>query len=334
MIIVTGGAGFIGANLVRALNAAGETDILVVDNLAHHSDKFTNLSDLRIADFEDKARFREALERGRLPPRVRAVLHQGACSDTLERDGRYMLDNNFTTSKLLLEACQGAGVPLLYASSAAVYGAGTRFDEAPECERPLNVYGYSKLLFDQYLRARLPTLVAPVMGFRYFNVYGEREAHKGRMASMVRQMYLQLGETGQLRLFEGSDGYEPGEQSRDFVWVEDLVRVNLHFLEQPGPSGVYNLGSGRARSFNDLATVVVNARRHLDGLVPLRTADLIEEGVIGYRPFPEGVREKYQSFTCARLDALRAAGYAAPMTALEQGVPAYVQSLHAASDTA
>ena len=329
MIIVTGGAGFIGANLVRALNAAGETDILVVDSLARNADKFANLSDLQIADFEDKQRFRALLERGQLPRRVRAVLHQGACSDSLEQDGHYMLDNNFTTSKLLLEACQSAGVPLLYASSAAVYGAGTHFEERPERERPLNVYGYSKLLFDQYLRARLPGLVAPVMGFRYFNVYGEREAHKGRMASMVRQLYLQLCETGALRLFEGSGGYAAGEQLRDFVWVEDVVRVNLHFLERPGPSGVYNLGSGEARSFNDLATAVVNARREFDGAAPLPTAELVTQGVIGYRAFPDGVRERYQSFTCARLDALRAAGYVAPMSALEQGVPAYVRSLHA-----
>ncbi|HSQ81834.1 MAG TPA: ADP-glyceromanno-heptose 6-epimerase, partial [Casimicrobiaceae bacterium] len=250
-IVVTGAAGFIGSNIVKALNAQGETDIIAVDNLTR-ADKFRNLVDCEIADYVDKEEFVLRIANGEFDDDVSAVFHQGACSDTMESDGRYMMRNNYRYSVTLLDHCQNNDIPFLYASSASVYGGGKVFVERREHEAPLNVYGYSKFLFDQYVRRVLPERTAPVVGFRYFNVYGPREAHKGRMASVAFHFFNQYRANGQVRLFEGCDGYAAGEQQRDFVAVSDVVRANLHFLDDAHRSGIFNLGSGRAQSFNDV----------------------------------------------------------------------------------
>src|SRR5690242_13207612 len=216
MIVVTGAAGFIGCNIVRALNERGEDEIIAVDNLSR-GDKFRNLVDCRIADYLDKEEFLGKLAAGAFDNEVTAVLHQGACSDTMENDGRYMLENNFRYSCELLDFCQAEEVPFIYASSAAVYGAGDAFREDSRFERPLNVYGYSKLLFDQIVRRRWGDNSAQVAGLRYFNVYGRNEAHKERMASVAYHFFHQYRSEARVKLFEGSGGYAAGEQLRDFI---------------------------------------------------------------------------------------------------------------------
>ena len=328
--VVTGAAGFIGSNLVRALNARGLTDIWAVDDLTDAA-KVRNLVDCEIADYFDKDEFLARLTAGDFDDQIAAVLHQGACSDTLETDGRYMLRNNYRYSVTLLDHCQDNDIPLLYASSASVYGAGRTFAEKRECEAPLNVYGYSKWLFDQYVRRTLPERTVQIAGFRYFNVYGLGEQHKGRMASVALHFFNQYREEGRVRLFEGSGGYGPGEQQRDFVFVDDVVAVNLHFLDHPEKSGIYNVGSGAAESFNSVAVVTVNACRAMAGEPPLTLAELLRQRVIEYIPFPKELVDKYQNFTQADLTALRASGYAPPMRSAQQAVPRYVESLIAAA---
>jgi len=322
-LVVTGAAGFIGANLVKALNARGEADIVAVDNL-QRAEKVANIADCEIADYIDKRDFIERIAAGRFDAKVSAVLHQGACSDTMETDGRYMMENNYRYSLALLDWCQARGVPFIYASSASVYGAGTAFRESRENERPLNVYGYSKFLFDQAVRRRLPSSASQVAGFRYFNVYGPREAHKGRMASVAFHFFNQYRAEGRVRLFEGSAGYGPGEQVRDFVSVEDVVKVNLHFLDNPRLSGVYNVGTGRGETFNAVARATVNAVRLGRGEKALSLEELRAAGAIEYIPFPAQLVGKYQSYTQADVSALRKAGYAAPFLDVEQGVGRYV----------
>jgi ADP-L-glycero-D-manno-heptose 6-epimerase len=328
--VVTGAAGFIGSNLVKALNARGETDILAVDDLTE-GDKFRNLVDCDIADYVDKDEFLTRLADGDFDDDIAAVLHQGACSDTMATDGRAMLSDNYRYSVRLLEHCQDNDVPFLYASSASVYGAGPAFREERACEAPLNVYGYSKFLFDQYVRHRLPERTAQVAGFRYFNVYGPREAHKGRMASVVWHFFSQYRALGKVQLFEGSGGYAAGEQRRDFVSVEDVVRINLDFLDHPERSGIWNLGTGKAATFNAVAAATINACRAADGRAALSFADLHRAGAIDYVGFPPGLADKYQSFTQADLSLLRAAGYAAPLLPVEEGVPRCVRALLASS---
>jgi ADP-L-glycero-D-manno-heptose 6-epimerase len=324
-VIVTGAAGFIGANLLRALNERGETSILAVDNLSN-ADKFRNLAEFDIADYLDKTEFLERLRKGQLP-RPAVVFHQGACSDTMEQDGRYMMDNNFRYSSELLDWCQEGGTPLVYASSASVYGLGPVFSEVRQAERPLNVYGYSKLLFDHVVRRRLAAGArAPIIGLRYFNVYGPREAHKGRMASVAFHHFHQFRSVAKVKLFEGSHGFPNGEQRRDFVHVDDIVKGNLYFWEQPR-SGVYNLGSGRAQSFNDVAISVINSLREANGQSPLALAAAVAQGLIEYIPFPDALRGKYQAFTQADLTQLRSSGFEAPLYTVEQGVAAYVRWL-------
>ena len=321
--VVTGAAGFIGSRIVEALNRAGVTEIVAVDNLSR-SAKVANLARLEIADFLDKGEFLQRLDS--FDGAVEAVLHQGACSDTMEQDGRYMMENNYRYSKTLLDWCQEAEVPLLYASSGSVYGASAEFREERACERPLNVYGYSKFLFDQLVRQRLPAATAQIAGFRYFNVYGPNEAHKGRMASVAFHAYNQLAATGKVQLFEGSAGYGNGEQRRDFVHVDDVVDVNLWFLEHRGVSGVYNCGTGRAQTFNQLAAATINTVQGTE-----HTArELAQRGFIEYIPFPEGLRERYQSFTEADLSRLRAAGYRGEFKTVEHGVASYVNELRSA----
>ena len=303
MQIVTGGAGFIGSNLVRALNQRGVADILVVDRL--NEDNFHNLADCRIADYMDADEFRGALQRGALPARVEAIYHQGACADTTESDARYLMENNFTFSKAVLELALARKTPLVYASSAAVYGNSTAFVEDPRNERPLNPYALSKLIFDQHVRSLPAEVSSTVVGLRYFNVYGPREAHKAKMSSMVYQLYRQLRDTGVARLFKGTGGYGDGEQRRDFVFVGDVVAANLSFASGPSLRGIFNLGTGQSRTFNEVARTLIR----LGG-----------QGEIRYIPFDPVLAGKYQSFTEADLTALRAAGYESRFTGLEDGV--------------
>jgi ADP-L-glycero-D-manno-heptose 6-epimerase len=323
--VVTGAAGFIGSNIVKALNERGITQILAVDNLTR-ADKFRNLVDCEIADYIDKNDFQSILNAGELDGAIDAVFHEGACSDTMETDGRYMMANNYQYSLDVLDFCLGEQVPLLYASSASVYGGGSVFSEERHHESPLNVYGYSKFLFDQIVRQRLEHATSPITGFRYFNVYGPRETHKGRMASVAFHHFNQFRADGKVKLFEGIEGYGNGEQRRDFVYVADVVKVNLHFLDK-GVSGIFNLGTGRAQSFNELAAATVNNCRALSGDAALPLETLVAQRHIEYIPFPEALKGKYQSFTQADLTRLRAAGYKADFNTVEQGVADYVKWL-------
>jgi ADP-L-glycero-D-manno-heptose 6-epimerase len=313
MHIVTGAAGFIGSNLVRGLNARGIRDVLAVDDL-EQGEKFLNLRDCEIVDFLDKREFRDVIRSGTLGYEAKALYHQGACADTTESNGRYMMENNFTYSKELLHWALERRVPMVYASSASVYGAGQTCVEEPAYERPLNVYAYSKLLFDQYVRRHAHAAQSTVVGLRYFNVYGPGEHHKGRMASMVYQLHDQLARTGVARLFEGTDGYAHGEQRRDFVFVGDVVAVNLFFGEGETKHGIFNVGTGQSRSFNDIAQTVIA---------------LLERGKIQYIPFPESLRGKYQSFTQSDISRLRAAGFNRPFTSLEEGIRQLCQAVTA-----
>jgi ADP-L-glycero-D-manno-heptose 6-epimerase len=309
MIIVTGGAGFIGSNIVRTLNQRGHTDILVVDDLTNGY-QYKNLVDCQISDYLDKADFLQKIQKGEnFPRKIDAIFHEGACSTTTEWDGQYMMKNNYDYSKVLLHHCLQWKISFLYASSAAIYGGNLVFKETPEYEAPLNVYGYSKLLFDQYVRRILPSASSQVVGFRYFNVYGPREQHKGSMASVAYHFNNQIKKDGVLKLFEGSDGYGPGEQRRDFVFVQDIVDVNIWFWEQGRQSGIYNVGTGRSQPFNDVARAVIAWHGR---------------GEIQYIPFPEHLKNHYQSFTEADISALRAVGYAAPFHSVEEGVKAYL----------
>jgi ADP-L-glycero-D-manno-heptose 6-epimerase len=316
VIIVTGGAGFIGSNLIHQLNHAGERDILLVDSFAPAPNltgpKFLNLAGAEFADYMDKREFRGALKAGHFDnAKIRAILHQGACSNTLEDDGRYMMDNNFTYSKELLHFALDRKIPLVYASTAAVYGASTNFAELPANERPLNIYGYSKLVFDNYVRRLLPEMKSTVVGLRYFNVYGPREQHKGRMASVIHHFTRELKDTGSIRMFEGSGGYANGEQRRDFVFVKDLCRINMFFagLLSEGPRkpvhAVVNAGTGEARTFKAVAAALMEVHG---------------AGKIEYIPFPGDLQNRYQHYTQADDAGLRAAGYTAGFTPLEDGV--------------
>ena len=324
--IVTGAAGFIGSNLVKALNERGENSIVAVDHLKY-ADKFKNLVDCEIADFMDKRDFLEKIQEGFFDGLVTAVLHQGACSDTMETDGRYMMDNNYQYSLELLNYCQNEEIPFLYASSASVYGGGSVFKESRECESPLNVYAYSKFLFDQIVRRRLQKRSTQVVGMRYFNVYGPREAHKGRMASVAYHFFNQYRSEGRVKLFEGCDGYTNGEQLRDFVSVEDVVKVNMYFLDNPQKSGIFNLGTGQAQSFTDVAVATINTLRKSESKTVLSLVEMQQQGLIGYIPFPEQLRGKYQSYTQADIGALRDSGYTEPFLTVEQGVASYVEQL-------
>ena len=323
-IIVTGAAGFIGSNIVKALNRRGETDIIAVDNLTN-GHKFRNLADCDIAHYLDKHEFIRQVREHLIAHDIRAVFHQGACSNTMEHNGQYMMENNYQYSLDLLDWCQDERIPFLYASSAAVYGKGTAFREERALEKPLNVYGYSKFLFDQVVRRRIAQgLTAQVVGFRYFNVYGMREQHKGRMASVAYHHFNQYRSQGYVNLFGAYENYGDGEHSRDFVSVEDVAKVNLYFFDNFEKSGIFNLGTGRSRPFNDLAAATVNACRAAEGKPKLSLAELVEQQLIRYTPFPEELAGKYQSFTQADTEKLRAAGYADDFYTVEQGVERYV----------
>ncbi|RUR31086.1 ADP-glyceromanno-heptose 6-epimerase [Vreelandella nanhaiensis] len=317
MIVVTGGAGFIGANIVKALNGRGRHDVMVVDDLRDGT-KFINLADCTLADYLDKddflSRVKAALRGETVDlPRIEAIFHEGACSDTTEWDGHYMMENNFEYSKVLLNYCEKFGIPFLYASSAATYGGSEVFKEAPEYEKPLNVYGYSKLLFDQHVRSRWDKLTTQVVGFRYFNVYGPREQHKGKMASVAYHNHLQIRNGETLKLFGAYGGYEAGMQSRDFVYVGDVVDVNLWFLDNPQASGIFNLGTGRAEPFKAIGEAVIN---------------FYGKGQIDYIDFPEELKGRYQSYTRADISNLRDAGCDVEFKTVAQGVTAYLEWLN------
>lgn len=307
MIIVTGGAGFIGSNIIKSLNERGYRDILVVDNLKDGT-KFVNLVDLDIADYVDKEDFIASIIAGDDLGDIEALFHQGACSSTTEWDGKYMMDNNYQYSKDLLHYCLDRAIPFLYASSAATYGGRTDgFIEQRHYEQPLNVYGYSKFLFDEYVRALLPTIDSPVCGFRYFNVYGPREGHKGSMASVAFHLNSQITRGENAKLFAGSEHFK-----RDFIYVGDVAAVNLWFWEQ-GISGIYNCGTGQAESFQAVA----------DAVLAYHTGSQLE-----YIEFPEKLKGRYQAYTQADLTQLRAAGYSAPFKNVAQGVNEYLTWLN------
>ena len=310
MIVVTGAAGFIGSQIIKGLNAMGRTDIIAVDDLKDGT-KFTNLVKLQIADYVNKDDFFDYLEYQEEP--IEVIFHEGACSDTTEWDGQYMMENNYEYSKILLHYCLDQEIPFMYASSAAVYGGGTVFKESLEHEAPLNVYGYSKFLFDQYVRRLLPTAKSQIVGLRYFNVYGPHEQHKGKMASVAFHHSNQIRDTGVVKLFAGYDGYGKGEQRRDFIYVEDVVKVNLWFWQHSNVSGIFNCGTGRSQTFNEVARSVIASHG---------------SGMIEYIPFPEELKGRYQSFTEADISALRAAGYDAPFATVQEGVTAYMDILN------
>lgn len=313
MIIVTGGAGFIGSNIVKELNQRGESDILVVDNLKNGV-KFKNIADCEIADYMDKEEFIQRINNGdTFANKVDAIFHEGACSSTTEWDGKFIMQNNYEYTKSLLHYCVERKISYLYASSASVYGGGSVFKEDRQYEEPLNMYAYSKFLFDQYVRRHAHEFKSQVAGFRYFNVYGPREQHKGTMSSVAFHVNTQINESGRARLFEGCDGYANGEQRRDFVYVGDAVKVNLWFLDNPQASGIFNLGTGRSQTFKDVADAVIAYHGR---------------GEIEYIPFPEHLKGRYQSFTEADISALRQVGYNESFKSVEEGVQEYMAWLN------
>ncbi len=323
--IVTGAAGFIGANIVKGLNKRGITDILAVDNLTK-SDKFTNLADNVIADYLDKRTFIDLVKKGAIET-PEAIFHEGACSDTMELDGHYMMENNYRYTLELFNWCQEQKIPFIYASSAATYGASDVFVEDVAYEKPLNVYGYSKYLFDQVLRREMKDgLTAPVAGLRYFNVYGPMEQHKGRMASVAFHQYFQFKKDGKVKLFEGCLGYGNGEQKRDFVYIDDVVDVNMFCLDKE-ITGIYNCGTGHAQPFNDVALTVVNSLRAQKGEPALSLDEAVRQDFIEYIPFPQALVGKYQAFTQADLTHLREAGYTKPFKTVQEGTSLYMEEL-------
>jgi len=323
MIIVTGGAGLIGSNIITQLNPRGITDILVVDHMKNGR-KMRNLADLNIRDYLDREDFLSRIQAGHNFGKVEAVFHLGACSATTEWDGQFIMRNNFEYSKVLLHWCQDIGAQFLYASSASVYGlAESGFREDRACEKPINMYAYSKFQFDQYVRSLAGQLKHQVVGFRYFNVYGPREAHKGSMSSTPFHFNNQIIANGVCKLFAGTDGYGDGEQQRDFVFVEDAAAVNLWFYDHPDKSGIFNLGTGRAQPFNDVARAVVEWHKKQRALI----------ASIEYTPFPEHLKGTYQSYTQADISALRAAGFDGHFYSVEEGVNKYLNWLNAGDPT-
>lgn len=311
VIVVTGGAGFIGSNIVKALNALGRSDILVVDNLKNGK-KFINIADCDIADYLDKEDFQARIFAEEGLPKIDCVFHEGACSATTEWDGKYVMDNNYEYSKDLLHYCLDRKIPFLYASSAATYGDGPVFIEERQYEKPLNVYGYSKFQFDQYVRQILPKAQSQIVGFRYFNVYGPREQHKGDMASVAFKLHNQILRGENPKLFGEYDGYGPGMQTRDFVYIEDVVKVNLWFMANPDKSGIFNLGPAAAEPFKHVAEAVIQFHG---------------KGQIEFIPFPEHLKGAYQSFTQADNSRLRQAGYSDTFHTVAQGVHKYLSWL-------
>ncbi len=311
MLVVTGGAGFIGSALVWALNEQGRKDVVIVDKLGSEG-KWKNLRGLNFTDIVTPEHFAERL-RSQTPPKPEAILHMGAITDTFEQDADAMYFSNTRYTRVLTQWAIENDVRFIYASSASVYGDGELgFSDADTLTPdllPLNPYAFSKWLFDtQSLQEGWASKIA---GLRFFNVFGPNEYHKARMASVIWHATNQVRETGQIKLFQShKEGYRDGGQQRDFVYVKDLCRVVLWFLSHPEANGIFNLGTGQARTFNDLANAVFAA---LD-----RTPD------ITYIPTPETIRNSYQYHTEADLTKLRAVGCDLPFTSLENAVHDYV----------
>tara|TARA_Y100000588_G_C14129480_1_gene870940 strand:- start:280 stop:1221 length:942 start_codon:yes stop_codon:yes gene_type:complete len=308
MYIVTGGCGFIGSNLVKRLNEIGINDIIVVDDI-QGNEKFLNIVDCDIYDLFDKSYFLSLIESGSLDLQIDTIFHQGACSDTMETDGVYMMKNNYSYSKSVLTYAMRQSIPLIYASSGAVYGNNKSSDDN---ESPLNIYGFSKVMFDRYVRRNWSNFETTVVGLRYFNVYGPNEEHKGAMASMIHKGYKALKHTGEIKLFEGTNGFANGDQRRDFVYVDDVTSINLFFADNVTTKGIYDVGTGTSRSFNDMA----------DSLIKI-----MNYGNIKYVPFPEELRNKYQSHTEANIEGLKNVGYNSEFIQLEQGIETYCKNL-------
>ena len=312
-IIVTGGAGFIGSNLVSALNNRGETEILIVDHLDHPS-KRANLEALKYERYMDKEEFREAVQKQAIPvPEI--VFHLGACTSTLENNREYLYENNFLYTRELCLWSIKHNARFVYASSASVYGDGSLGFSDDEklisSLQPLNLYAWSKYLFDKW--AMEEGLLKIIVGIRYFNVYGPREDHKGEMRSVVNKAYDEICSTSRIRLFKSyRQEYRDGEQKRDFIYVRDAVDVTLYLAEQRNVGGIFNCGTGLPRTWLDLAYAVFNA--------------MSSEPNIVFIDMPEQIRDKYQYYTCADLTKLRATGYKKEFTSLEEGVRDYVQN--------
>ncbi len=313
MIIVTGGAGMIGSNIVKALNEQGINEILVVDNLKNGK-KFQNLVDLDIADYMDRDDFLTQIMAGDDFGPIEAIFHEGACSATTEWDGKYMMLNNYEYSKELLHYCLEREIPFLYASSAATYGETDAFIEDKKYEGALNVYGYSKQQFDNYVRRIWQDAnehgekLSQITGFRYFNVYGPREQHKGSMASVAFHLNNQMNAGENPKLFAGSESFK-----RDFVYVGDVAAVNLWFMKN-GVSGIFNLGTGKAESFEEVAKAVIKFHG---------------QGSVETIPFPEHLKGAYQEYTRADLTKLRAAGYDNQFKTVAEGVAEYLSIINA-----
>ncbi|OGT45795.1 MAG: ADP-glyceromanno-heptose 6-epimerase [Gammaproteobacteria bacterium RIFCSPHIGHO2_12_FULL_38_11] len=313
MIVVTGAAGFIGSNIIKGLNAIGITDILAVDDLTDGK-KYRNLAVVQFRDYMDYQVFlKKIIKEDAFDADLAAIFHQGACSDTTEWNGEYMMKNNYDYAKAVLHYCLRKRISFIYASSAAVYGGKTVFSDRDSHQLPLNIYGYSKWQFDQYVQPFLKSAQSQIAGFRYFNVYGPHENHKGKMASVAFHLMNQLESNGIVKLFSSYGGYGDGAHERDFVFIDDVVKMNLWFYQHPEKSGIFNCGTGEARPFNDIA----NALIQLNG-----------SGKCEYIPFPDSLKGAYQCFTRADLTALRAMGYHDAFTPLEKGLESYFQWFH------
>ena len=312
MIVVTGSNGFIGSNLIKGLNNLGYTDIIAVDDHSNPELK-ENITHCEISDYLEIQEFFDQVKTKRFDNQnIEAIFHQGACSNTMEWDSEYLYKNNLLYSKELLKLANRIKIPFIYASSASVYGDGSEFEESIENENPINLYAYSKFKFDQIVRQELKKNETQIVGLRYFNVYGPQEQHKGKMASVAYHLHNQLKDNDKIKLFEGSHGYGNGEQRRDFIYVDDVVKVNLWFLKNKKISGIFNLGTGRSQTFNDVANAVI---------------DWNKKGTIEYIEFPEKLLDAYQSFTQADITKLRKVGYEEEFLSVQEGVFRYLNSL-------
>ncbi|KAJ5793950.1 NAD-dependent epimerase/dehydratase [Penicillium paradoxum] len=313
MIIVTGGAGFVGSNIVKELNNRGFTNVVVVDDMTDGS-KFRNLVDCKVADYIDATTFREAIRSKSFHHRPRAIFHYGAITSTTETNGKKMIDANFTYSKELFNWCKEQSVRFIYGSSAAVYGTGKVFTEGDSHEAPVNLFGYSKMLFDQYVVKNIDARSPQVAGLRLFNVYGPGEQYNDARPSAVYQFYEKRKAFKAIELFGEYAGVEAGKQMRDFVHVQDVARLNCWFLDHPEISGIYNVGTGAASSFLDVATEVAS---HFGN----------PEGYIKFVPFPAELKGRYQSYTCADISKLRRAGSGLRFRDIHEGIRDYLEWL-------
>ena len=314
MIIVTGGYGFIGSNIIKNLNNKGLQNIIVIDNL-ENGYKFKNLVNSKIINYFDKnielmTLKKEIFDHHNISPeKITAVFHQGACSATTQWDGKYMMNNNFECSKKWLHFCVQYKIPFIYASSAAVYGNSNKFIENEKYEKPVNIYGYSKLIFDQYVRRIIPIAQSQIVGLRYFNVYGPHEDHKKGMSSVAYHHYQEFKKNKTLTLFGAYDNYESGQQMRDFISVDDVAKVNMWFLENPNVSGIFNCGTGKAKTFNCVANTILQ---------------YFACGKINYIKFPEKLKKHYQSYTEADITKLRNVGCSLHFRSVEDGIKDYL----------